>query len=214
MTHPKVLLNCHICGKEFAGWYKSAKYCSTACVSTRNRQRRKITLELLQQAEREVPLGGDRNAWVLEKTGQCEASLRKAMRQFAYKWTPRVDIRKSLKTSKQEQKYAKSLGCLLCDEKDAVDACHLFPMSDGFAGWIPNIIPLCKNHHTKFDRYGLSGADVTTLVNFLRFKFTETREALDDKDKARWSETSDRGMVEAARMYRGILRKDTSEASV
>jgi hypothetical protein len=214
MSHPKHLLKCQICGTEFRNRVKTIKYCSPTCVAARNRQRRKITLNILLEAESAVPLGEDRNAWVLEKTGQCEGSLRHAMAKYGYKWTPRVDIRKVLRTSKQEQKYAQSVGCLLCDEKDSIDACHLFPSREGFAGWIPNIIPLCKNHHAKFDRNGLPQEDIIRIVKFLRFKFMETRETLDDTDKAYWSAASDRGMGETIKMYRGILRNNPSEASV
>jgi hypothetical protein len=162
---------CEICGTEFLAWHLQNKFCSEPCFKLHvSRRRTKISEEIVAKALTQ-PVGTDVVTWLMEATGAARHTVYQTLRRHNVTFFPRPRVGAYNRALIMERTFARDTGCIVCGEKRVVDAAHLIPAKCGGAGWIPNIIPLCPNHHRIYDKECLTDAECQNIVNWLIQEF-------------------------------------------
>lgn len=162
---------CQICGKEFLGWHLKNKFCSPECFKKHvSRRRTKISEELLIQAMT-LPVETDPIQWLMQETKASRHTVYVTLRRHNVTFFPKPRTNAYERAIQIERQFARETGCVICGESRSVDAAHLIPAKLGGAGWIPNIIPLCPNHHRIFDKGELTDAECQAAANWIVEEF-------------------------------------------
>lgn len=163
---------CENCSSSIDHKRKSARYCNNICSlaanpKPQNQKQFIITLELLEEADRETLYGQSRLQYVADKLG-CDPSLvGLRAKELGFVWPKRPREKLYTKTTNVERKYAYSIGCVICKENRVVDAAHIYPARLGGSGQVENIVPLCPTHHRLYDYGRMTDEEYDIMADFI-----------------------------------------------
>jgi len=119
--------------------------------------------ELLQSFTKSAPKTGESKTLPLKKVGKHLTYSRKELLEFdeylRKPWPSDDGKRPHIpKAIKEEVKRETFLQCAVCNShQDTCEIAHIEPVATGKCNHPHNLINLCANHHTKFDKKGVLG---------------------------------------------------------